>query len=250
MERHFQCTVCGKCCYGCLPLTLADAFAHAGRFPLAMVWSLVPQGSQAYHQAALLGAPLKPRNHKQVALLIVPTAYLPAAFPCPELAENGHCAIHADKPARCRTMPFYPYRDEQHQADLLKPRKGWLCDTSTAAPVVYRDNKIVQRDDFTRERNALVEQVPLIRTYAEYVLKFMPWVVDSLVKAGTSGNVVTGMSSFLTATRHPQAGELATRQEPVLADFAARTANQPALAEFTRNYTGWAKEMAYLARRR
>lgn len=248
MERRFHCTACGKCCYGWLPLTLADACAHAGRFPLAMAWTLAPQGSKAFPLISRLGATTK-LDRKQTALLIVPTAYIPPSFPCPALAPDGLCTIHADKPSRCRTMPFYPYRNEEDQADLLVPRKGWACDTSATAPVVYRDKKIVDRTDFDRERGELLEQAPLMRTYAEYMLKYQHWVIDGLAKAGPGGNAVTSLSSFLTATKHPDAATLATRQLPVLTDYAARSAGQPELVEYTRNYAGWAKEMEYLARR-
>lgn len=48
MEHHFRCTACGKCCYGQLPLTLADAFAHAERFPLALIWTPLREGSKDY----------------------------------------------------------------------------------------------------------------------------------------------------------------------------------------------------------
>jgi Fe-S-cluster containining protein len=248
MERRFHCTACGKCCYGWLPLTLADARTHAGRFPLALVWTLAPQGSKAFPLISRLGATAK-LDRKQTALLIVPTAYIPPSFPCPALAPDGLCTIHADKPSRCRTMPFYPYRNEEDQADLLVPRKGWACDTSATAPVVYRNKKIVDRADFDRERGELLEQAPSMRTYAEYMLKYQHWVIDSLAKAGPGGNVVTGLSSFLTATKLPDAATLAARQLPVLADYAARTAGEPKLVEYARNYAGWAKEMDYLARR-
>lgn len=55
------------------------------------------------------------------------------------LTPDDLCGIHAGKPSRCRTMPFFPYTDENDQAANLIPRPGWACDTSNAAPVVYRD---------------------------------------------------------------------------------------------------------------
>lgn len=252
MERRFHCTACGKCCSGSLPLTLADAFAHAGRFPLAMVWTPLRQQSNAYDLISRIGAVVRLGGRKQIAVLIAPTAYMPDSFVCPALNAEGRCAIHAGKPLRCRTMPFYPYREERDQADLLTPRKGWDCDTSATAPVVYRDRKIVFRDDFALERQELLQQAPMMRTYADYMLKYMPQLADSLARAamqGASGNVVTSLSSFLTATRQLDIPGLAARQLSVFNDFAARTAASAELAEFHRNYTGWAREMEYLAKR-
>jgi uncharacterized protein YchJ len=48
-----------------------------------------------------------------------------------------------EKPSRCKTMPFYPYREEKNQAEFLKPREGWECDVSEAAPIVYAGREIV-----------------------------------------------------------------------------------------------------------
>ncbi len=252
MERRFNCTACGKCCSGSLPLTLADAYAHAGRFPLAMLWTPLGQKSKAFELVGRLGTTLQLVGRRRIAVLIGPTAYLPGAFPCPALAPDGLCAIHADKPLRCRTMPFYPYREEADQADLLAPRKGWECDTSAAAPVVYRQGKIVMREDFECERRELLQQAPLMRTYAEYMLKHQPMLADSLAAAALEakgGNVLTSLSSFLTATRQLDIPGLAAGQYSVLNEFAAKTAERADLAEYHRNYAGWAKEMRYLMQR-
>lgn len=250
--RHFHCTACGLCCYGWLPLSLDDAVTHAERFPLALVWTPVRPGGRAYALAARLGVKVTLRDRKEVAVLIVPTAYIPPALPCPALAADGRCGIHADKPSRCRTMPFYPWREEHDQAELLVPRKGWACDISAAAPVVYRDRAILDRGDFDRERQQLEQQVPVIRTYGAYMLKYRPWLVDGLAKAAAkpaAGHVVTSLSSFLTATRRPDAALLAARQLPVLRAYADKTASDPALADYHQQYSSWAQEMAYLAER-
>ena len=252
MERRFHCTACGKCCSGSLPLTLADAWAHAGRFPLAMVWTPLRQQNKAFDLVRRIGTTLNLGGRKQIAVLIAPTAYIPQAFRCPALGADGLCSIHADKPLRCRSMPFYPYREEADQADLLAPRKGWECDTSAAAPVVYRQGKIVMRDDFERERAQLLQQAPLMRTYAEYMLKYQPQLAETLAAAAQNakgGMVVSSVSSFLTATRQGEVAAFAAQQRAVLHDFASKTAAQPELAEFHRNYAGWAKEMDYLCQR-
>lgn len=250
MDRRFNCTSCGKCCFGWLPLTLNDALSHATRFPLALVWTPVHQGTRTFALTERLGTTIRLRKRKKIAVLIVPTAYIPPSFPCPELSAEGLCGIHAYKPLRCRTMPFYPYREEQDQADLLVPRKTWACDTSVAAPIVYRNKSIVERTDFERERRELLEQAVTMRAYADYVLKYMPWIVDSLdaVAQNAGGNVISSLSSFLTAIRHIDAAGLAAHQLPLLKKYAAMTSGIPELVEYQRNYTGWAKEMEYLAK--
>ncbi len=249
MERHFLCTACGQCCHGWLPLTLADAWRQAHRFPLALSWMPVTKGARNYALGLRLGAAVKRRKPPALAAVITPIAYLPPTFPCPELEADGRCGIHDAKPLRCRAMPFYAYREEQDQADLLTPRPGWACDISPSAPLVYRDRRIVERDAFDRERAALLEQAPVMRLYAEYILKYQPWVAEGLEAAlhRPNGQVVTGLSGFFTATRLAEAPALAARQRPVLRDMAVRTADQPALVEYHRHYSAWAEEMAYLA---
>jgi Fe-S-cluster containining protein len=252
MVNHFHCTACGKCCYGQLPLTCKDAFANAAIFPLCLVWTPLRYGSKDYALVAALGTTIKLADRKELAVLIVPTAYLPSSFPCPALGDDNLCTIHRNKPSRCKTMPFYPYREERYQSELLTPRKGWACDTSTAAPLVFQDKKIVFRDDFDQERKELLAQVPLLRGYAEYMLKYSPSLVNSLVQAASktkAGHVVTSLSSFLTATKHPEAKQIAQLQLPVLNNYAEKTAGDLQLTDFHKNYLNWSKEMAYWAQR-
>lgn len=230
-------------------MTLGDALLHAHRFPLAFAWTAVPPAARAFALTVQLGTELRLPKRGKVAVLVNPVAYLPPAFPCPELTTDGQCGIHAAKPTRCRTMPFYPYRDERDQADLLVPRKGWACDTSEAAPIVYLDRAIVDRGDFDHERAELRSQVPAMRTYAAYAMKYMPWLIDHISAAARdpNGKVITSLSSFLTATRTANASDLAARQLPVLTTLCDRTAGSPELVGYHQQYAGWRAEMAYLA---
>lgn len=170
MERHFQCTACGKCCFGWLPLTIKDALAHAGRFPLAVVWTPVKPASKAFDVTTKFGITVRTRDKKQLAVRIVPTGYIPPSMSCPALTSDNLCGIHTDKPSRCRTMPFFPYREESNQADLLVPRAGWDCDTSPMAPVAYRDKAVVDRVDFEHERDELRNQASVLRAYGEWLM--------------------------------------------------------------------------------
>lgn len=252
MAHRFLCTACGKCCYGQIPLTVQDAWVHAQRFPLAMVWSPVREGSKDFKSVARFGTVVSVPKAKNLAVLIVPTAYLPPSFACPELTPDNLCAIHQQKPARCRTMPFYPYRDEQFQAELLVPRPGWLCDTSASAPIVFTDKQIVDRAEFDFELQALQEQHATILRYAEYMFKYTPQLRESLAKVAANpkaGQVVTSLSSFLTAIRHPDAQGIAGQQLPLLQHYAEQTAGQSDLQDFHRNYLQWMKEMRFLVDR-
>jgi len=209
----------------------------------------VPHGTRTFPLATRLGITLKSR--KRLAVLIMPTAYIPPSLPCPELMETGGCAIHDTKPQRCRTMPFYPYREESDQAEMLKPRKGWLCDTTQAAPLVYRKRLIIAREDFDLERVALLEQAETMRQYADYMFKYSPWIIDQLAALASNpdGHVITSLSSFLTAIKHLDTHRIATQQLPALIEFSERTSAQIELLDYHRNYAGWAKEMTYLATR-
>lgn len=251
MEIRFNCTSCGKCCYGNVPLTLSDALAHAGRFPLALVWTPVPHGAKAYSLATRLGLTLKLGKRTRMAVIIGPSAYIPASFPCPELTEDGLCGIHANKPLRCRTMPFYPYLEESDQGTLRVRREGWECDTSATAPLIYRDGKIADPTDFEQERKALLEQVSVMREYGAFMLKYSPWIVDDLkaVAGRPDGQILTSLSSFFTAIKALDAGDIAARQLPVLKAFAEATDAAPQLGAHHRNYVGWAKEMEYFVKR-
>jgi Fe-S-cluster containining protein len=248
--RRFSCIACGKCCYGQVPLTLKDAFTFAGLFPLGIVWTPVQRGSGDFRLVRTLGVTLPRPDGKELASLIVPTAFLPATFACPALADGKTCGIQREKPSRCKTMPFYPYREEKNQAELLKPREGWECDISDSAPIVYEGRKIVPREDFDREKADLLEQVPQLRRYAEYMLKYSAGLSDRLWAASLQekgARVVTSLSSLLTALRHPESAGIARQQEPVLRKYAGLTAIDPKLGEFHAYYSGWAREMGHLA---
>lgn len=251
MERRFSCTACGKCCFGWL--TLKGALAHAGRFPLAVIWTPVRQGTKSFSTSASLGLTLRLRKRRKLAVRIAPTAYIPPSFPCPSLLPDGLCSIHSDKPSRCRTMPFFPYREEGDQADMLIPRTGWLCDTSDEAPVVYRDKKIVERQDFDGERDELFRQAPALRSYGEWLLDSSPPLKDELIRVAkkrTGGHVVVNFSTLLPHLPKVDVVDFAHKQFPVLAEFAEKTSADPALAEYHKLYAECAAEMKSVLDRR
>ncbi len=252
MTHRFRCTACGQCCFGQLPLTLDDALANAGLFPLAMIWTPLRKGAKDHASVARLGVTIRVTPKDELAVLIVPTAYIPPDQPCPALGEDRLCSIHSHKPLRCRTMPFYPYREEQFQGEMLSPRKGWQCDVSDAAPIVFHERKVLERADFENERNAILLQKPVIKAYADYMLKYSPFLVADLAKAAMKrqgGQVVSSLSSFLTASRNPQAKQIANLQAQALGRALALTAGVQEYADYAASYGGWKKEMDYLAAR-
>ncbi|MBF0167314.1 MAG: YkgJ family cysteine cluster protein [Alphaproteobacteria bacterium] len=243
MERRFACTVCGKCCQGWLPLTLEDAVRHAHRFPLAVLWSTVRQGAKAFALTERLGLPLS----KKVALRITPLSYLPPQQACPALADDGKCAIHHEKPLRCRVMPFSADREEKDQADLLIPRKDWLCDISAVAPAVYREGKILDSRDFDAERRAFESQAPIVKAYGDFLLKSSPAFkaeMEKLALRPGGGQMILKISPLLRKAGFVDLADFARRQAPVLRRFQALASDQ----DYARNYADWAVEMEGLQR--
>ena len=253
MERRFHCTACGKCCAGWLPLTLNDALANAGRFPLAMVLTTIRQGAKGFDLNVDLGTTVPYGKRKRVAVQITPTSYVPPSFSCPSLGPDGGCTIHADKPVRCRTMPFSPVREERDQAALLVPRPGWECDTSDNAPVVYRDKVIVGRGDFDQERKELVDQAETLRAYADALISGAPNVaagLDAAAKKSRGGYVVLNFTTLLPRLSKIDQGDFARKQLPVLNEFAKRTEKDPDMAGYhafyQENITGLTRYLARL----
>jgi Fe-S-cluster containining protein len=222
-----------------VPLTIRDALAHAERFPLAMVLTTVRAGGKSYAWMRRLGTTVELRKGKPFVLRVSPTAYIPPSLSCPALLDSGLCGIHDIKPARCRAMPFSPYHDETDQAQLLVPKPGWACDTSSAAPLVYRDGRILVRDDYEHELKAIEEEASQLRAYTNWMINTVPEVAQRLGKITSNpagGHVVLDFATLLARLPTVDPRDFAARQLPVLRDFAARTAGAPALADYRRLY--------------
>jgi Fe-S-cluster containining protein len=240
MQHHFHCTACGKCCTGMLPLTLGEALQHAHRFPLAMVWTVVRPGNASYEITVRLGTVVQVARRKSVAVQITPMAYLPPQMPCPELTNEGLCGIHAGKPIRCRAMPFYAYKEEGDQADMLLPRAGWACDISKAAPLVYQDGTILDRTDFDAERQQLLKQAPILKAYADRIVASVAGIVgklEMLSKQSGGGRLALPFTGILPRLPGADLAAFATAQLPVLRRYAALTATDKAAASFHQYYT-------------
>jgi len=250
MEHRFACTACGKCCHGLLPLSIEEALAHAGTFPLVMVWTTVRQGGRSFDATAGTGVTIKLKKRRKAAVRIAPTAYIPPAFPCPQLADDGLCRIHDTKPQRCRTMPFSAARSESDQRDLLIPRPGWRCDTSGEAPVVYRDRRVVERREFDNERRLLAGDAAVLRPYAEWLLDSVPTLAMELQKAAmkpAGGHVLVAFASLVPRLPKVDMHDLADKQFPVMRAWAEKTAGDGGLTDFHRRYSDAADEWEKIA---
>jgi len=226
VERHFSCTACGKCCQGWLPLTLNDALRHADRFPLFLLWTPVRPGGKSYDLTARLGFTMKLKKRKQVAVRLTAMSYVPSHSPCPALGADGLCAVHDTKPQRCRTMPLSASRAEGDQTDLLIPSPGWECDISAAAPVLYRDKKIVERTEFEAERAQLMEDGNILQPFAQLMLDSLPSLrmdLEKIAMRPQGGHVIVNFSTLIPRLANVDIYAFAAKQLPVMEAFAALT---------------------------
>lgn len=211
----------------------------ADRFPLAITITPIKPGTRGQSVVERIGVSAVLPPKKRFWLLVTPVAFIPPSMPCPELGPDNLCGIHDHKPIRCRTMPFYAYKDEDHQLDMLSPRGGWECDVTEAAPVVYRDRKVVDRADFDAERQALLDQSTELRRYADLLLKHSPVMAARIAKASQSspmGRVVVSFVSLLRYDRNQDLADFARRQSPVLEAWERRTASQTKAMEYNTYY--------------
>lgn len=246
-EKRFACTACGKCCYGILPLTISDAINGADAFPLAISFTPIKQSERHFKLTAQLGTSFQISKRQKVAVLMMPVAHIPASMPCPKLTTNNLCSIHDTKPLRCKTMPFYPYHEEDQQLSLLAPRKDWLCDATMDAPVVYRERKIVDRTNFDIERKELLQDAPALKEYADWLLKFNPSIFSQIMKAvqnRVAGRIFLNFSSFLRIDKRMTLADFALKQHAVLESWEKKTESDPELAEYTAYYSRARAELA------
>ncbi len=122
---------------------------------------------------------------------------------------------------------------------------------SDKAPIVFSEHKIVHRIDFDQERHDMLEQVPTIQIFANYLFEYNPMLMATLASEAAKtkpGQIVSSLSSFLTATRDPNARDIAQRQVPVLSSFLEQTAGKRDLEPYDVQYNAWLEEMKFLAR--
>jgi Fe-S-cluster containining protein len=234
-QQSFACTACGRCCSGSLPINVAESLKRADMFPLAMSLMPIQPSIRGHSIIKTIGATVVLSKRQTVSLIVTPTSFIPNTLPCPQLTDNGLCMIHDDKPLRCRTMPFYPYKDEDSQADMLVPRAGWLCETGEMAPTVYRDRQIVDRTDFDSEQKVLVDQAPALQRFVDLLLQHNPPLRAQIAQASQARiprRVVVGFLSYVRYDRRLDLIDYARRQYPVLEIWVGKTRGDPKFREF------------------
>lgn len=237
-EKRFLCTACGRCCNGILPVTIAEGLKWAHLFPMAVSILPVRPGTRGVAVLDRVGVAVELPGKKKLLLQVMPVSFVPPNVSCPAL-DGNLCSIHAEKPLRCRAMPFYPFKDEEHQLELLIPRSGWLCETGEEAPVVYKDRKIVERHDYAAERAALFAQAPLMNEFVKHLFKTSPLQANRIIRASQSTmpqRVIVSFASLLRRADPAAFGEFAKAQISVLEAWAERTKDDQSLVEFQGYY--------------
>lgn len=246
MKRHFECTACGKCCHGWLPLSIKDALAHADIFPLFLFWMPVRPGGKSYDLTRELGIELKLKKRKRAAVRVFPVSNVPTYMACPALKDDGLlCGIHETKPQRCRTMPLSGARAENDQLDLLIPKPNWECDVSDQAPLIYDDNKIIMRQDFQDERHVLIEDSKILQSFATLMIDGSPRLrmdLEKIVSRPKGGHLILNFSTLVPRLSTVDIFDLAKKQLPVMRAFADLTAESVEHADEHKRYLACAKE--------
>ncbi len=187
MELHFECTACGKCCTEAPEMTVLEATRLGDVFVPALVYRLTslprddneaalatlkPHPHFANMNARELVSQLRETTAVRAAGAIVSEAgwdhhvsitarawlYPQTKRACPALAPDGKaCTIHARRPHTCRTVPV---RYDVPASLLVRAYRGtidagiaspdpWECDVSTRAPVLMRDDVLVNAEYVT-----------------------------------------------------------------------------------------------------
>ena len=245
MKRYFECTACGKCCHGWLPLSISDALAHADIFPLFLFWMPARPGGKSYDLTRKLGIELKLKKRKRAAVRVFPVSYVPTHMNCPALRDDGLCGIHECKPQRCRTMPLSGARAENDQLDLLIPKPDWACDVSDAAPLVYDNKHITARTDFEDERQVLIEDSKILKPFATLMIDGSPKLRMDLEKIASrpkGGHLILNFSTLVPRLSDVDIFELAQKQGPVMQSFADQTAGQAEFSDEHKRYAACAQD--------
>lgn len=101
----FECRGCGGCCWNVeVPLTDADLNRLAKATDLAPAAFMKTYGEFSFGSGFLPMAKLK----------------LTREGKCPFLKENGHCAVHKERPLACRLFPFARVVNEKGEVRWYK----------------------------------------------------------------------------------------------------------------------------------
>jgi hypothetical protein len=146
----------------------------------------------------------------------------------------------------------YAVHEENYQANCLVTRKGWRCDTTEKAPVIYQNKRILDRTNFDNERNALLAQAPVFRTYATKLFQHNPALMARVTKAAQSpipGRVVVNFSSVFRYNKQYDLRSFALMQQGIIEAWEQKTANLPILSDYHAYYKEALIELAWIRNR-
>ena len=181
-DRHFACTLCGKCCNRSPEVELSEASALADLLVFRLMFRLyqMPRSPERGADSALFyekkrllaahaarkfpkkvvrgGKPVEVVNYLMISALALDTT--PGA--CAALSDN-RCSIHERRPLTCRTVPLHYSRPERLAAcdlDAFVATPGYRCDTGEAAALFVKDGRIVDVETLQArsDANALAER--------------------------------------------------------------------------------------------
>jgi Fe-S-cluster containining protein len=194
MSFSFACTKCGKCCKGGGPaLSIDEVFKYQDVFISGLHWSAyhasddetttLADGSRVSsvelhnHFDSLSGTFLKRRGDKTYPLVYpAVTGYdLAPGNACTALNEDNTCRLHADKPERCRSVPFDPVMPEAMQWFVLRKFK-FDCmkeiKETAGENLIFSGGKITDagyKDDYGKRLSAMERDMPTLAAVAQLI---------------------------------------------------------------------------------
>lgn len=225
-SKHFNCTLCGRCCRASIPLGLAEALDYDSEFLLALVFSMETWNLGDFRK----NRPAVPITHEEllttlafrkdklatdqsretvfqvgrvrstgervVTFLSVSACGLgdfeAGGAKCPALGSDETCTIYERRPLGCRVFPLDPLYPEMLQHVPLSALESRLpCDFSEAAPRILEGGKLTRDQD----RELLEARQEVIRRdsvflpyYGMASASFHPMPSLSQVLLGIKGN--------------------------------------------------------------
>jgi Fe-S-cluster containining protein len=228
MSFSFACTQCGKCCKSGGPaLSIDEIFKYQDVFVSGLYWaaqhvsddetttfddgSRVSSADLSNHLASLCGTFLK-RGRGKTYPLVYPavTGYdLAPGNPCSALNDDNTCRLHADKPERCRSVPFDPVLPEALQWFVLRDFK-FDCmkeiKENTGENLIFSGGKITDaayKDDYGKRLSTMERDTPTMAVVAHLIKKqpgaLAPSFDEFLGVTDRGGFVETSMLPLLAA---------------------------------------------------
>jgi Fe-S-cluster containining protein len=226
MSFSFACTQCGKCCKGGgHALSIDEIFKYQDVFISGLHWSAhhvsndetttLLDGSRFNsvdlhnHFDSLCGTFLKGRRGKTYPFVYpAVTGYdMAPGNPCSALNEDNTCRLQADKPERCRSVPFDPMLPEAMQDFVLREFQ-FDCmneiEGNGGENLIFSGGKITDaayKDDYGKRLSAMERDMPTLSAVAQLIEEEQSAVAPSfdhfLDVTGDGGFIETSMLPLL-----------------------------------------------------